>query len=46
MYETELSAIMQKEKLPRMRVNTDWGNYGNIDKAFAPITSDEWRQRY
>ena len=43
MYETELAVVQTREKLPKMRVNTDWGydKDAAMNRAF-PITND-WR---
>ena len=46
MYETELGVILQKQNMPRMRVNTDWSRTGNLLNAFPDVTKDEWGRWY
>ena len=45
MYETELSLVLQKENMPRMRVVTEWGNNKSL-KGFPNATHEEWSKWY
>jgi len=39
MYETELGVILQKQNMPRMRVNTEWGN---PQRNNLNVSKEEW----
>ena len=45
MYETELAMVLQKENMPRMRVNTEWGEKKSL-KGFPNATHEEWSKWY
>ena len=45
MYETELSLLLQKENMPRMRVRTDWGNERTLG-GFTNVSHEEWSRYY